>query len=71
MMKLSARNVLKGKVVNITRGGVSSVVVVEIAPGLQLTSMVTAEAVQDLDLTKGKEAYVIIKSSNLMLAVDE
>jgi molybdopterin-binding protein len=70
-MKLSARNVLKGKVVNITRGAVNSVVVVEIGPGLQLTSVVTAEAVQDLGLTKGKEAYAIIKSSNVMLAVDE
>lgn len=70
-MKLSARNVLRGKVVNITRGAVNSVVVIEIAPGVQLTSVVTAEAVSELDLAKGKEAYAIIKAPNVMLGVDD
>ena len=70
-MKLSARNVLKGKVVKITKGAVNSVVVLEIAPGLRLTSVVTGEAVKELRLAKGKQAYAIIKAPNVMLGVDE
>jgi molybdopterin-binding protein len=70
-MKLSARNVLKGKVIKITSGAVNSVVVVEIAPGVQLTSIVTGDAVKELKLAKGKAAYAIIKAPNVMLGVDE
>jgi molybdopterin-binding protein len=70
-MKLSARNVLKGKVVKVTKGGVNSVVVVEIAQGIRLTSVVTGEAVEELGLAKGKEAYAIIKAPNVMLGVDD
>jgi len=70
-MKLSARNVLRGKVVKVTKGAVNSVVVLEIAPGIQIRSVVTAEAVRELRLAKGKEAYAIIKAPNVMLGVDE
>jgi len=70
-MKLSARNVLKGKVVKIAKGAVNSVVVLEIAPGLRLTSVVTGEAVKELGLVRGKEAYAIIKAPNVMLGVEE
>jgi len=70
-MKLSARNVLKGKVVKVTRGAVNSVVVLEIAPGIQITSVVTADAVTELGLAKGKDAYAIIKAPNVMLGVED
>lgn len=70
-MKLSARNVLKGKVVKVTKGTVNSVVVIEIAQGIQLTSVVTGEAVEELGLAKGKEAYAVIKAPNVMIAVDD
>ena len=70
-MKLSARNVLKGKVVKVSKGAVNSVVVIEVAPGLRLTSVVTGEAVMELGLVKGKEAYAIIKAPNVMLGVDD
>ena len=70
-MKLSARNVLKDRVVKVTKGAVNSVVVIEIAPGVQLTSVVTADAVEELGLAKGKDAYAIIKAPNVMLGVDE
>ena len=70
IMKLSARNVLKGKVVKITQGAVNSVVVIEIGPGLQLTSVVTGEAVRELGLAKGKGLYAIIKAPNVMLGLD-
>jgi molybdopterin-binding protein len=71
IMKLSARNVLKGKVVKVTKGTVNSVVVIEIAQGIQLTSVVTGEAVEELGLANGKEAYAIIKAPNVMLGVDD
>jgi molybdopterin-binding protein len=70
-MKLSARNVLKGKVVRVTKGSVNSIVVIEVAPGIQLTSVVTGEAIAELGLAKGKEAYAIIKAPNVMLGVDD
>ena len=70
-MKLSARNVLKGKVVKVTKGAVNSVVVLEIAPGIQITSVVTGDAVTELGLAKGKDAYAIIKAPNVMLGVED
>jgi molybdopterin-binding protein len=70
-MKLSARNVLKGKVVHVTKGAVNSVVVIEIAPGIELTSVVTGEAVEELRLERGKEAYAIIKAPNVIIGVDD
>ena len=71
LMKLSARNVFKGKVVKITKGAVNSLVVVEIAPGVRLSSIVTGDAVKELGLAKGKQAYAIIKAPNVMLGVDD
>lgn len=65
-MKLSARNVLKGKVVKITKGAVNS----EVAGGLQVVSIITNSSVKSLGLKKGKEAYAVIKASNVMVAVE-
>jgi molybdopterin-binding protein len=70
-MKLSARNVLRGKVVKVTKGAINSLVVLEIAPGIEISSVVTGEAVKELKLTKGKQAYAIIKAPNVMLGVDD
>ncbi len=70
-MKLSARNVLRGRVVKITTGAINSLVVVEIASGVRISSVVTIEAVKELGLVKGKEAYAIIKAPNVMLGVDD
>jgi len=69
-MKLSARNVLKGRVVNVTKGAVNSVVELEIAPGIRLTAVITQEAVSELGLAKGKDAYAVIKASNVLIAVE-
>jgi molybdopterin-binding protein len=57
-------------VVRVTKGAVNSVVVLEIGPGIRLTSVVTGEAVRELGLAKGKAAYAIIKAPNVMLGVD-
>ena len=69
-MKVSARNVLKGKVVEVKEGSVNSEVVLELAPGLKIVSIVTKESVAGLGLKKGKDAYAIIKASSVMMGVD-
>ena len=70
-MKLSARNVLKGKIKNIKRGPISSLVVLEIAPKVQIVSTITAESAAALKLKKGHTAYAVIKASSVMVGVDE
>ncbi|MBL0344237.1 TOBE domain-containing protein [Candidatus Villigracilis affinis] len=69
-MKLSARNVLKGKVTKIVKGAVNSEVTIEVAGGTQIVSIITNSSVKSLGLKKGKEAYAVIKASNVMVAVD-
>jgi molybdopterin-binding protein len=69
-MKLSARNILKGKVVKVTKGAVNAEVVIELPNGTQLVSIITNTSVENLDLKEGKEAYAIIKASNIMVGID-
>jgi molybdopterin-binding protein len=69
-MKISARNLFKGKVVKIVAGSVNSEIVVELPGGAQIVSIITKESVESLGLKVGKEAYVVIKASNVMIAVD-
>ncbi len=70
-MKLSARNVLKGKVVKVVKGAVNSEVIIEMPSGEKLVSIITNASVTALKLKKGKDAYAVIKASNIMVAVDE
>ncbi len=69
-MKISARNQIKGKVLEVKKGTTTAHVRVEIAPGLIITSSITNEAVDDLGLKVGGSAIVIIKASNVLIAVD-
>ncbi|HKM41529.1 MAG TPA: molybdopterin-binding protein [Methanocorpusculum sp.] len=69
-MKLSARNQIKGKVVKITPGVVNSEIIVEIAAGQQIVSIITKTSAEALKLAVGKEVYAVIKSSEVMIAVD-
>jgi molybdopterin-binding protein len=69
-MKLSARNVLKGKILSIHRGAVNCEVVLEIAPGVEMVSIVTVASADSLGLAVGGEAYAVIKASNVMVGVD-
>lgn len=69
-MKISARNVLKGKVKTITTGVVNSEVIVELPDGQEIVAVVTKSAEEGLALELGKEVYAVIKASNVMLGVD-
>ena len=70
-MKLSARNVLKGKVVEVIEGVTTHNVKIDIGHGIVLTSSITAEAVKDLKLKKGDDAYAIIKASEVIVGKEE
>ena len=69
-MKISARNVLKGKVTNVKNGPVNSQVKVDIGGGNQITSMITTDAASDLGIMEGEDVYVVIKASEVILATD-
>jgi molybdopterin-binding protein len=69
-MKISARNMLKGKVKQIKPGAVNTEVIIELAGGGQVVSVITKESAENLGLAVGKQVYAIIKASNVMLAVD-
>jgi len=69
-MRLSARNVLKGKVVHVTRGQTTAHVKIEIAAGAIVTASITNEAVDELKLKAGDAAYAVIKASDVMVARD-
>ncbi len=69
-MKLSARNVLKGKIVKINPGTVNAEVILQLPGGEQIVSIITLASLQNLGLKEGMEAYAVIKASNVMLAVD-
>ena len=69
-MKISARNVLKGTVKAINIGAVNVEVAVEIAPGLEMTSIITKKSCEHLGLKIGGEAYVIVKASNVMIGTE-
>lgn len=69
-MKISARNILKGKVKKITEGMVNSEVIIELPGGQEVVAIVTKTSVQSLGVSVGKEAYAIVKATSVMLGVD-
>ncbi len=69
-MKLSARNVIKGKVKRVTHGAVNSEVVVELPGGVEVVSIITRTSAENLGLAAGRDVYTVIKASSVMLAVD-
>jgi molybdopterin-binding protein len=66
-MKLSTRNIIKGKVTDIQEGMVAAKVKVDIGGGNTITSTITVEAVKELGLKLGDEVCVLIKASSVML----
>ena len=69
-MKISARNVIKGKVKKVTPGVVNTEVLLEAAGGTEVVSIITKESADKLKLAEGKDVYAVIKASNVMIAVD-
>lgn len=69
-MQTSARNVLKGTIRHLTHGAVNTEVVIEIAPGLEVVSIITKASAERLGLAVGSTAYAIVKASDVMVGVD-
>jgi molybdopterin-binding protein len=69
-MKISARNILKGRVIKIIRGAVNAEVTLELPGGLQVVSIITISSIDSLGLKEGIEAYAVVKASSVMIAVD-
>ena len=69
-MEISARNTLKGKVTKVMLGAVNAEVTIEVAPGIELVSVITKASAERLRLAEGKEAYAILKATDVLVAVD-
>ncbi len=69
-MKISARNCLKGKIVEIKTGPVSTEVTIQTAAGEKIVSSITSTSAENLNLKVGDEAYAVIKASSVMVAVE-
>ncbi|MBV9556606.1 MAG: molybdopterin-binding protein [Pseudolabrys sp.] len=69
-MKLSARNQIKGRIVDVKKGATTSHIRVDIGNGNVITSSITNEAVEELGLKTGGNAIVVVKASDVMIAVD-
>lgn len=68
-MKISARNVLPGKVIEVKKGTTTAHVRIDLGHGLVVTSSITNEAVDDLALAVGKQVSAVVKSSDVLVAV--
>lgn len=69
-MKISARNLLEGRVKSVKHGAVNSEVVVDLPGGQTIVSVVTKSSAQSLKLKRGARVYAVVKASNVMLAID-
>ena len=70
-MKISARNQLVGTVRKVTEGAVMSEVVIELDGGQEVVSAITAESARRLDLAKGRRVLAVVKSTEVMIAVED
>ena len=68
-MKISARNLIKGTIVDVVKGQTTAHVRID-ANGTIITASITSEAVDELGLAKGKAAYAVIKASDVMVATE-
>jgi len=69
-MRLSARNILKGKVLEVTRGATTAHVKIDVGGGIVIFSSITNDAVEALGLKAGDAAYAVIKASDVMVGKD-
>jgi molybdopterin-binding protein len=69
-MKLSARNILRGKITAIQKGPISALVTIQVAPKVEITASITSNAVKELKLKKGGAGYAVIKASSVLVGID-
>jgi molybdopterin-binding protein len=69
-MRLSARNQIRGIVLDVVKGATTSHVTVEISGGQKFVASITNEAVAELGLAKGKNATIVVKASDVMIGVE-
>lgn len=69
-MKTSARNQFAGVIKELTKGPVSTEVVMEIAPGIHVVAIISTRSAESLGLALGKRSYALIKGSSVVVAVD-
>ncbi len=70
-MRISARNALKGTIKRIELGAVNAEVTLEIAGGIEVVSIITKHSVENLGLKVGGTAYGVVKSTDVLIAVDD
>ena len=70
-MKLSARNQFKGTVIGIREGAVNDIVKIDIGGGNVMSATISREAVKELGLEVGKEAYAVVKATSVMVGIDD
>ena len=71
IMKLSARNQFKGTVIDIQKGAVNGIVIIDIGGGNVMSATISMNAIRELGLEVGKEAYAVVKATSVMVGVDE
>lgn len=69
-MKVSARNLIPGKVKKVTVGMVAAEVIIEVAPGVEITSVITKSSVENMGIKEGANVKVMIKATSVMVAAD-
>ena len=69
-MKLSARNQFKGKIIDIQDGAVNGIVKIDIGGGHVVSATISMNAIKELELHVGKEAYAVIKATSVMVGID-
>ncbi|MBN3947536.1 MAG: TOBE domain-containing protein [Nostoc sp. NMS7] len=69
-MEISARNSLKGTVTKVVHGSVNTEITLEIAPGVELVSIITKSSAETLGLVEGKQVVAVIKSSDVIVGVE-
>jgi molybdopterin-binding protein len=69
-MNISARNILKGTLKDIVHGEVNTEVTIELPGGHEIVSIITTPSVERLQLARGREVYAVIKSSDVLIAIE-
>jgi molybdopterin-binding protein len=69
-MKLSARNQFKGKIIDSQEGAVNGIVKIDIGGGNVMSATISMNAIKELELAVGKEAYAVVKATSVMVGID-